>query len=596
MELTKLVAHPDNTRIYTPQDLGDLEQSLEAHGLLEPIAITKDNIVISGHRRLAAMKNLGWLECEIRFVEPENPIISLIEHNKHRIKTASDILNEARFLEIELKKLVGRGRNAAKNRQGRRIKTVEEIANRLGLGTTRLKQLQSISNYEPDLVKEIDEGKLSVSAAYEQVKQKHLSPKREAKKSASGDHTDNFDANFQKMLRTENPPLDRINQVLRHTYPYSMELTGIDDDRRTQLIDHLETLKTLNSRQLMMRQKFDELENRETSATDLEQARNLLPTNQELENWWHKGVSAKVKKEEYDLFDDVEVIEAGTKNYPNSLWTAVRVHCSSFEMSEGPGRGMRAFVGFNNENGFRLLGFFSLHSDSHTLAPRDDHIGWTTSQRSAKREHLVNLNVCIATQPFGYNRLGGKFVSLIQTELIKKWEIKYDIKIVAVITTSLHGQGSMYDGMKKFYTPLGITSGNILISPQRDEWAFWREWFSTNYPVQFEEISHRTSPKQAMLSAIYRILDIPHKDYQHNHKRGVYVLPLYHNWREFLCGEVKEENLEPKLIQWHEWWRQAARKRYEKLDKDGRLQTETLFIETINELDIESWLNASGVG
>ena len=68
MELTKLIAHPDNTRIYTPQDLGDLEQSLESHGLLEPIAITKDNIVISGHRRLAAMKNLGWLECEVRFV------------------------------------------------------------------------------------------------------------------------------------------------------------------------------------------------------------------------------------------------------------------------------------------------------------------------------------------------------------------------------------------------------------------------------------------------------------------------------------------------------------------------------------------------
>ena len=101
MELTKLVAHPDNRWIYTPQDLTDLEQSLESHELLEPIAITKDNIVISGHRRLAAMKNLGWLECEIRFLEPENPIISLIEHNKHRIKTASDILNEARFLEIE---------------------------------------------------------------------------------------------------------------------------------------------------------------------------------------------------------------------------------------------------------------------------------------------------------------------------------------------------------------------------------------------------------------------------------------------------------------------------------------------------------------
>ena len=116
MELTKLVAHPDNTRIYSPQDLGDLEQSLEAHGLLEPLAITKDHIIVSGHRRLAAMKNLGWLECDVRFVEPENIIIALIEHNRHRIKTASDILNEARYLGEELKKLVGRGGSVCLNR------------------------------------------------------------------------------------------------------------------------------------------------------------------------------------------------------------------------------------------------------------------------------------------------------------------------------------------------------------------------------------------------------------------------------------------------------------------------------------------------
>jgi len=390
--------------------------------------------------------------------------------------------------------------------------------------------------------------------------------------------------------------LDRINKVLRRTCPYCLTLTGIDDERRGRLIDHLEGLRKLDSRQLMMRQKFDELEHRETSKPELDKAKILLPSHQETEKWWMKGVAANVKRDDYDLFDDVQVIEAGTKDFPISLWTAVRVHSSSFEMSEGPGRGMRAFVGFINENGFRLLGFCSLHSDSHTLGPRDDHVGWTSSQRAAKRENLVNLNVCIATQPFGFNRLGGKFVSLIQTELVKIWEKKYDTKIVAITTTSLHGQSSMYDGMKRFWTPLGITSGTMLIPPERDEWAFWREWFQTNYPNEYEDIQGRSSPKQALLSAIYKILDIPHKDYQHNHKRGVYVLPLYHNWREFLCGELKEEDLESKILDWKDWWHLAARKRFEKLQKSNRVQTDTLFIEKIDELDIESWFNAAGVG
>ena len=292
-----------------------------------------------------------------------------------------------------------------------------------------------------------------------------------------------------------------------------MELTGITDERRGQLIDHLEALRKLNSRQLMMRQKFDELEHRTVSKTELAKAKSLLPTYEEIEDWYGKGISG---------FDDVQMVVAGTKDFPNSLWTTIRIHCSSMEMSEGPGRGIRGLVGFNNQNGFRLLGFCSLHSDSHTLGPRDNHIGWTTPQRAAKRERLVNLNVCMSSQPFGYNRLGSKFISLIQTEFVKIWEEKYDIKIVAITTISLHGQGSMYDGMKRFWTPLGITSGTMLVSPERDEWTFWREWFQTNYPNEYEDIQSRTSPKQALLSAIYKILDIPHKDYQHSHKRGVY--------------------------------------------------------------------------
>jgi hypothetical protein len=58
----------------------------------------------------------------------------------------------------------------------------------------------------------------------------------------------------------------------------------------------------------------------------------------------------------------------------------------------------------------------------------------------------------------------------------------------------------------------------MLMSPERDEWAFWREWFSANYPDRYEDIQNRTSPKQGVLSAIFKILDIDAKDYSHIHK------------------------------------------------------------------------------
>ena len=149
MKINQLTTHPDNARIYSPTDLEELENSLSSFGQMEPIAITTSNKIISGHRRFVAMRNLGWKDCEVRVIDPDNEIISLIEHNRHRQKTASDILNEARYLEGELKTYVGAGRNAAANRQGKkkgqRITTVLEVASRLGVKESQLKQLKSIS-------------------------------------------------------------------------------------------------------------------------------------------------------------------------------------------------------------------------------------------------------------------------------------------------------------------------------------------------------------------------------------------------------------------------------------------------------------------
>ena len=134
---------------------------------------------------------------------------------------------------------------------------------------------------------------------------------------------------------------------------------------------------------------------------------------------------------------------------------------------------MSSYVGFENENGFRLLGIISFRSDSHTLKVRDELIGWTTDQRAKNREHLVNMNVCCPTQPFGHDRIGGKFISLIAEKMVEEWELHYKTKIVAIMTTSLHGSQSQYNGMK-WWKHLGTSSGEMILKPLRDEWSYWR--------------------------------------------------------------------------------------------------------------------------
>ena len=58
---------------------------------------------------------------------------------------------------------------------------------------------------------------------------------------------------------------------------------------------------------------------------------------------------------------------------------------------------------------------------------------------------------------------------------------------------------------------------------------------------------------------------------------------------------IKEKDLEPKFLDWKDWWQQSARKRFEKLKKTKRIQTDVLFTEKIDELDIDGWLGAVGV-
>jgi len=574
-QLSNLSQHPDNHRIYAPTDLEELEKSLKDFGQMEPIAITPNLRIISGHRRYMAMRNLGWEGCEVRLIEPENEIVALIEHNNHRNKTSTDILNEVRYLKNELKEVVGRGRNARgrEKKQGKRITMVMELSQRLGIGTTKLKQLLSISNYEPSLIEEIDRGEISVAKAYEKVRSKFIQGKNTNTPGKS------FDMEFRKLLKEYQPTTNKIQSIMKGTFPYNFADVDNEDElyeKRSSLIEHLEHIKTLDSRQLMELQKEDELRNTEYSADELNKLKELLiPSQEELEM--------------IDDFEDVYAISVGDEidkknkgffNYRTYKMLRQTIH--SQEHFEGAGRHMSFIVVamIKKIEKVKVLGIFSLHSDALILTARDNHIGWTSKQRGIKRECIVNMNTCCPTQPFGFNFLGGKFISLFARQVIPLWEQKYNQKVAAIITTSLHGSTSQYSGMK-YWKYLGTTTGKTLIKPFAKYYSFWREWLKENYPEIMEEIKTQPSPKQKAISHILRLLNINQNDYYHSHRRGVYLYPLYSNYREYLTDEIEEKDLvkleKSNYDETLKWWLKKSKDRYEKLREENRLQTESLF-------------------
>ena len=64
-KVADLKPHPDNARIFTEKGMQDLKRSINSIGMAQPINITPDGVVLSGHARLMALQEKGVEEVDV---------------------------------------------------------------------------------------------------------------------------------------------------------------------------------------------------------------------------------------------------------------------------------------------------------------------------------------------------------------------------------------------------------------------------------------------------------------------------------------------------------------------------------------------------
>ena len=212
VDLERLKPHPINDEIYSfnSQDHKELKKSITLLGLLEPIVITNDNLILSGHRRYGVIKELGWEDVDCRLVDVENPKIFIVEANRQRKKTTEEILKEAIILKEEYSKMVKRGR--PKNGEDKNGKnwTILSVSERLGVSTTKLKKLMSIKKHSPELLEQIDMGLISVGKAYTIIREKYI-----LNGNGGRPMTKTFKSEMIDLLEIYNPPMNDIRDVVK---------------------------------------------------------------------------------------------------------------------------------------------------------------------------------------------------------------------------------------------------------------------------------------------------------------------------------------------------------------------------------------------
>lgn len=97
---------PENDELYRPvreddPDVQALAKSVRMHGIREPLVVSSDGYIISGHRRYCAGRLAGLTLVPVRFdpilrsADPDGFLVLLREHNRQRSKSFDETLREA---------------------------------------------------------------------------------------------------------------------------------------------------------------------------------------------------------------------------------------------------------------------------------------------------------------------------------------------------------------------------------------------------------------------------------------------------------------------------------------------------------------------
>ena len=162
--------------------LDSLERSISKHGVLQPIGITTENVLVFGERRLRACINLGIEEvpCRVIDVNPDDPATFLRmerdENNERRDFTPEEKIAIASSIES---KLVGRHGGDRKSDQEANVsplkgKSHEIAAAAVGMGKDTYRKAKAVFSEADEATKEaVNNGEKSIHKAYVETKAKH---------------------------------------------------------------------------------------------------------------------------------------------------------------------------------------------------------------------------------------------------------------------------------------------------------------------------------------------------------------------------------------------------------------------------------------
>lgn len=163
-------------------NIDELAQDIKENGLINPPVVTPEFELIAGERRYRAMKSLGWQQIEVRVMSVQDALHKLkleISENENRKEFSfAERMEWAKLLEAEISKKAKE--NMSKGGEGIKVgqccqtlNTTREVSNLVEMSEGTYKKAKYIyENADEEMIKQLDDGKLSINGAYVSLKNK----------------------------------------------------------------------------------------------------------------------------------------------------------------------------------------------------------------------------------------------------------------------------------------------------------------------------------------------------------------------------------------------------------------------------------------
>lgn len=154
----------------TGEKWNEFLESVKSRGVIEPIVITPDKVIVSGHQRVRACKELGIDEitCDVHLYNNEDEILQdLLETN---IRQRGDVGGSAKKVGKRIKELeriygIEHGNNQYGDEKNSCPKTQSQLASDMGMDIRTLQNYKLLADMIPELSDLVDTGIVTKTTA-----------------------------------------------------------------------------------------------------------------------------------------------------------------------------------------------------------------------------------------------------------------------------------------------------------------------------------------------------------------------------------------------------------------------------------------------